>query len=469
MPIRSLAPPLASALIAGAFILATSSTAVAQATAPDAETRQPTDVRTGTTAEPAQPPEDQTDTEQPDSQTRQEEIEELRRQLAIVAEEVEKLRAGEPQEQELSEERRRALGLAPSAAATYRRTTQGVSLAGYGEMLFENYAGESESGAGGAPVTRLDFLRAIVYTGYRFNDRFLFNSEIEVEHAGEISVEFAYLDYLVNDHLSVRGGMLLLPLGLVNEYHEPTVFIGARRPETEQRILPSTWRENGAGVLGSIGRITYRAYVVNGLDASGFTSAGLRGGRQKGMEARAANLAFAGRVDVTPMPGIFAGVSFYTGGSGQDSIVVNGERLDIGNTIGEVHGQAQLRGFDVRALYARAGVDDAGPLSRALGLAASAPVAERMEGGYIQAGYNVLSQTTASVSVMPYVRLEQVDTQDRVPAGFTRDLSQDGTFTTVGLEVKPIPNIALKTEYQWIQNEADTGRNQFNVNLGYAF
>ena len=103
--------------------------------------------------------------------------------------------------------------------------------------------------------TRLDFLRAILYAGYRFNDKFLFNSEIEVEHANEIWVEFAYLDYLVNDNLTVRGGMLLLPLGLVNEFHEPTVFLGAKRPDTEQRILPTTWRENGAGVLGSAGMV----------------------------------------------------------------------------------------------------------------------------------------------------------------------------------------------------------------------
>ena len=396
-------------------------------------------------------------------------LEELQRQLAILAEEVEKLRAGEPEAAELSEERRRSLGLAPSAAATYRRTTQGVSLAGYGEMLLQNYAAENESGSANAPVTRLDFLRAILYAGYRFNDRFLFNSEIEVEHGGEIFVEFAYVDYLVNDHLSLRGGMLLLPMGLVNEYHEPTVYIGAMRPETEQRILPSTWRENGAGVLGSYGRLSYRGYVVNGLNASGFSSAGLRGGRQKGINARAAHLAFAGRVDVSVLPGIFVGGSAYRGGSGQDLIVENGRRLDVGNTVGELHGQAQLRGFDLRALYAMARVDDAGALSRALNLPNGAPVAERMQGGYVQAGYDVLSQTSTTLSLMPYVRFERVDTQDRIPAGFSRDRSRDGTFTSFGVEVKPIPNIVLKTEYQWVQNEAGTGRNQFNINLGYAF
>src|SRR5688572_23872018 len=205
-------------------------------------------------------------------------VEELRRRLDVLAAEVERLRSGEPEQVELTEAQRRALGLAPSAARTYRRASQGISFAGYGEMLAENFARENESGAAGAPTTRIDFLRAVLYTGYRFNDRFLFNSEIEVEHGNEVFVEFAYIDYLISDNLSVRGGLLLAPLGLVNEFHEPNVFIGSKRPETEQRILPTTWRENGAGLLASFGRVSARAYLINGLNASGFTSAGVRGG-----------------------------------------------------------------------------------------------------------------------------------------------------------------------------------------------
>jgi hypothetical protein len=396
-------------------------------------------------------------------------IDELRRRLEVLAAEVEQLRSGETPQIELSEDRRRTLGLAPSAAATYRRASEGVSFAGYGEMLLENFHSENESGVGNAPTTRLDFLRAILYTGYRFNDKFLFNSEIEVEHSNEISVEFAYLDYLANENLTVRAGMVLLPLGLINEFHEPTVFIGAKRPETESRILPTTWRENGAGVLGSAGIVNFRAYVTNGLRGAAFTSAGLRGGRQKGGNALAANLAFSGRVDVTPRPGIFGGIGLYTGGSGQEQVIAGGEPLDLGTTVSELHGQAQLRGFDVRALVARASVDDAGAASRALSLPINAPIAERMQGSYLQAGYNVLSQFSTSVSVMPYVRYEHVDTQDRVPSGFVRDRARDGIFKTLGIELKPIPNIVVKTDYQWITNEAGTGRNQFNLNLGYAF
>lgn len=413
---------------------------------------------------------DSTSTTAPSTQAQGDaQLEELRRRIDVLAAEVEQLRSGEAPEVPLSDERRRALGLAPSAAATYRRATQGVSFAGYGEMLVENFAAENEANASGAPSTRLDFLRAVLYTGYRFNDRFLFNSEIEVEHTNEIGVEFAYIDYLANEHLTFRGGMLLLPLGLVNEFHEPTVFIGAKRPETEQRIIPSTWRENGGGVLGSLGIVNFRAYVTNGLRGAAFTSAGLRGGRQKGAQALGADLALSGRVDVTPIPGVFGGVAVYYGGSGQEQVLVDGATLDVGTTIVEGHAQAQVRGFDVRALFAHSSIDDAGAASRALRLPVNAPIAERMRGGYGQVGYNVLSQINTTVALTPYVRYEQVNTQDRIPAGFTADASRDGTFKTFGVELKPIPNVVIKTDYQWITNAAQTGRNQFNLNLGYAF
>jgi cell division protein FtsB len=405
-------------------------------------------------------------------QATSEQIDELRRRLDVLAAEVERLRSGEPEEgteAALTEEQRRALGLAPSAARAYRRSTSGISFAGYGEMLAENFATENESGAGGAPTTRIDFLRAVLYTGYRFNDRFLFNSEIEVEHGNEIFVEFAYVDFRAHGNLTLRGGLVLIPLGLVNEFHEPNVFLGARRPETETRIIPSTWRENGGGVLGSVGPVNYRAFVTNGFNGAGFTSAGLRGGRQRGIQARAANLAFSGRVDVAPIPGVFAGVGLYTGGSGQEQVVLNGEQLDLDTTVAEVHGQAQIRGFDVRGLYARATLDDAGAASLALRLPLTAPLAETMVGGYLQVGYNVLSQFGADTAVTPYFRVEHVDTQDEIPDGFVKDLTRDGDFRTFGVDIKPIPNVVIKTEYQWLTNAAGTGRNQFNLNLGYAF
>jgi len=389
---------------------------------------------------------------------------ELQRRLDLLADEVERLRSGEDAEPVSVEEARR-LGLAPSAAATYGRA-QGVSIAGYGEMLLENYGDENQAGTPTGSTTKFDFLRAIIYAGYRFNDKFLFNSEIEVEHAKEIFVEFAYVDYQATEHVGLRGGMLLAPMGLVNEFHEPTVFIGAERPVTESRIIPSTWRENGGGVYGAFDRVAFRAYVMNGFDGLKFSSGGLRGGRQKGGKAKATSMAFTGRVDVTPTPGVFVGASLYTGDSGQGQLVVDDIEYGGRTTIFDLHGQMQVRGLDVRGLFARAYLDDAAQLNQVL----DTVVGERMQGAYIQVGYDLLSQTnSAGVALTPYVRYEQVDTQDRVPDGLSRSLSTDNTYLTAGIELKPISAIVLKVDHSWVSNDAETGINQFNVSMGYAF
>ena len=388
-------------------------------------------------------------------------VEELERRIELLAEELELLRSGETVT-EITVDEARTRGLAPSAAATYG-IESGVSIAGYGEMLYENYASDKTS--------QFDFLRAILYAGYRFNDRFLFNSEIEVEHAKEIFIEFAYVDYLATESVGLRAGMVLIPMGLVNEFHEPTVFIGAERPVTEKSIIPSTWRENGGGVYGAFGNVAFRAYVVNGLNGSAFSASGVRGGRQKGGRAKANDMAFTGRLDVTPTAGVFFGASFYTGGSGQGDIVVDDRNYGVRTSIFDLHAQGQVRGFDLRGLFAQASLDDTAMLNRVLGLEGRSGVAEKMRGGYVQVGYDLLSQMPGAggVGLTPYLRYERVDTHTALAAGFTRDPGRNNTYTTVGIELKPIPNIVLKVDHMWVNNAVDSGVNQYNFHVGYAF
>src|SRR5262249_13073936 len=158
-----------------------------------------------------------------------------------------------------------------------------------------------------------------LYTGYKFNDRVLFNSELEVEHAttekgGNVNSEFAYLDFLHRPELNFRAGLMLMPMGLVNEQHEPTAYLGAHKAETEQVVIPATWSELGAGVFGDSGPFSYRAYLVTGLDSKGFgPEEGLREGRQGGSEALAQHGAITGRLDWHPIEGTFLGTSLYTG------------------------------------------------------------------------------------------------------------------------------------------------------------
>jgi hypothetical protein len=402
----------------------------------------------------------------PDPAT-QEDIDELSRQVEILAEEVERLRSGEP-ETEVTDDRARQLGLGSSAASVYRQA-DGVSIAGYGEMLLQSFRDRDQSGNGVDKGSQLDFLRAVFYFGYRFNDRFLFNSEIEIEHADEIGVEFAYIDYLALPALTLRGGLLLVPMGLTNEIHEPTAFLSARRPETESKLLPSTWRENGFGAVGASGRVSYRAYVVNGLDAGGFSADGLRGGRQKGSKAKASDLGFVGRLDVTPVPGVFLGGSIYAGDSSQDQFTTEGQQFSVRTTIGEFHAQAQIRGFDFRALYARSSLDNVDQLNAVRNLTGADGIGEAQQGGYLQFGYNVLSQVSEGIELTPFYRFEALDTQARVASGFVKNPALDRKFHTFGVSFKPIGNVAVKADYQVVRNQAQTGVDQFSLALGYSF
>jgi len=346
-------------------------------------------------------------------------------------------------------------GLGTAASKVYG-TDQGLSLGGYGEALYERHNGSGED--------EIDFLRAVLYVGYRFDEHWVFNSELEFEHAGEeVGVEFATLDYLHSAALNARTGLVLIPMGLVNELHEPTAFLGARRPETERRILPSTWREVGAGVFGDAGPVSYRAYVVNGFDATGFSAEGLRDGRQNGSEALAEDLAVVARADWTETPGLLAGGSVYTGGAGQDQPGLGSTTT----TIGELHADWRSHGLWLRGLVAMANVDDVAALNAANGFVGADSVGEEMEGLYVEAGYDVLGLLCpeSGQSLSPYVRFESFDTQKEVPTGFASDPANDQEILTMGLNWRPISNIVFKAEYQDLDEQPDG----VNLAMGFVF
>jgi hypothetical protein len=286
-----------------------------------------------------------------------------------------------------------------------------------------------------------------------------------------VSVEFAYLDYRLSPQVGVRAGLLLPPMGFLNEIHEPPAFLGALRPVTEQLIIPSTWRENGIGVFGGTESLNYRAYLINGLDATGFTAEeGLREGRQNGAEASAANWGVVGRVDYTGVLGLTVGTSAYAGKSGQGATLPSDPATTVGaqTFIWEGHAEYKVRGFDLRGLLAIATLDDAAEINELNGFTDAASVGDRMLGWYLQGGYDMLHGRSAH-QVVPYLRYEQVNTQDQVPDGFAGDPANDRRLVTVGAMWKPLPNISVKADYLVSSTEAETGVNQLNVNLGYLF
>ena len=401
-----------------------------------------------------------------------ERVSELERRIEVLAEEIEELTLGEAAT-ESAQDQEGLYGLGIAASKVYR-VEEGLSIGGYGEMVFESYASKREGGAPTGFGDTIDFLRAIVYVGYKFDERWVFNSEIEFEHAstsksGSASVEFAYVDYLWKPQLNFRTGILLLPMGWLNELHEPTLFPSAERPYVEQVLIPSTWRENGAGIFGDVGPFSYRSYVVNGLKGTGFTSNGLRGGRQKGAKALAEDFAWTGRLDYTATPGLIVGVSAYVGNSGQGLHDTAGATIDARTEVLDFHFDWSHRGFRLRGLWAQGDVGDAARLNAALGITGSDSIGERLEGHYIELAYDVLARRGGRASLSPFVRIESIDTQVRVPAGFESDPIFDREILTWGAAWQPIDRLVFKVGYQDWTNPGGTGFDEWNLAMGYLF
>ncbi len=398
-------------------------------------------------------------------------VAELKRRIDLLAAEIERSRTGGAVEVDPTQGG--TFGFAPAASKVFR-APKGVSLGGYGEALYENFAGEREDGAASGRSDQFDFLRQIIYVGYKFNDKILFNSEIEFEHAstgkgGEVSVEFAYIDWKPAARVGLRAGMLLVPMGFLNELHEPPIFHGAKRPEVEQAIVPSTWRENGAGLYGDAGPFQWRAYAVSGLLSSGLSASGIRGARQSGARSKSEDLALTGRLDFTGVEGLVVGASFFTGNSGQGAVVA-GQALDARVSLVDVHGQFERRGLQLRALYSQGSIGDAALVNRANNLTGNKSVGEDQYGWYVQAAFDLMTLGSPSqCSITPFVRYEKLDAQDGVPAGFQDDPASERSVLTAGVGLKPIPNIVFKADFQQHKNEARTGVDQWNLAVGWLF
>lgn len=383
---------------------------------------------------------------------------ELRREIDVLTHEIEALKSG--QQQKRVEATTPQYGLGAAASKVYR-SEPGVAIGGYGDMLYQNFRSDQPDTA--------DLLRGVVYAGYKFNRNVLFNSEIEVEHGstehgGAVSMEFAYLDYLIRPQVNVRAGLMLMPIGLINEQHEPTAYLGAQRPSVETLIIPSTWSELGAGVFGDIGRVSYRAYITTGLNSEEFRAQGFREGRQGGAEALANDWAAVARADVHPFEGTILGGSLYSGNSGQ------GRGFSGRVTLGELHAESRFRGASLRGLWSRGSIGDAAAINSANGLAGNESIGRTFGGWYMESGYDVASiLPMGDQSLMPFLRYERFDPQRSVPAGFFRNPENDARVMTFGVAYKPIPQTVIKVDWQNVTNRAATGVDQLNVALGYIF
>ncbi|MGQ0794328.1 MAG: hypothetical protein ACT4NX_09655 [Deltaproteobacteria bacterium] len=389
--------------------------------------------------------------------------------IQVLADEIENIKSASVVQEPTYQE---AFGLAPAASKVYF-VGKGLSLGGYGELAVTEFREDSDN--------VIDALRVILYAGYKFTDRIVFNSEIEFEHgttgtnrdgqSGSVSVEFATLDFFITDYFNLRGGLVLVPFGTINEVHEPTTFFGVLRPEVERLIIPSTWRENGAGIFGEIAGLDYRVYVINSFDSRGFRANENRGARTSGNRGRINDPAAVGRVEYDPFPGLRFGGSFFIGQTGQNESA-NGEKIDGLFQMYEADVQFQWAGLETKVLFVYSFLDDADLININNGLEGNASIGEEQYGFYVEAGYNLLSLADFGSYfeyLAPFVRYEKYDTQREVPSGFERNPANDRETVTVGVNYKPIKNVVIKADYSFRDNEAGTATDAFNLGLGYVF
>jgi hypothetical protein len=383
-------------------------------------------------------------------------------------------------------EREQALtrGLEPERAA--QPTTV---IGGYGQFTLNSLriGPDDESDF----VTRANVRRLVLFVAHPITDDIRVYTEFEWENAvacdgcnGAVEVEQAYVDWqLLDEALALRVGLVLVPMGIINQWHEPPVFHGVDRPQVDTVVIPTTWRELGLGVTGTLAELwRYELYFTTTLDPLRLDSTGLQPGLGFGSLARADAFAVTGRVEVEPLLGIIAGLGFFAsdvGGNAEYYRRSGSERELTLPLIGYAL-DARLRrwGLEARFVWSQFFFPNAGDLLETFredgspafpNIDATGPVPDRIEGGYVELAYDVLHALHVGHELLAFARLELYDTQAGVPDGFDAVPEFDVQELTAGLTYRPIPQLVFKADLQLRDRRYGLDEIQLNAGFGYMF
>lgn len=337
--------------------------------------------------------------------------------------------------------------LADQVEVNSKSNTSNTTVGGYGELHYNNL-----SNGKGTDKKVLDLHRFVIFVNHEFNDKIRLFSEFEIEHAfvsdnndgsgntspGEVEVEQAYIQFDISENTNVDAGVFLIPVGILNESHEPPTFYGVERNPVEKNIIPVTWWEGGAMLSGHYDSgFSYDLALTSGLD--GGTS--IRGGRQKTASANANNLAGTARVKYTGVRGLeLAGTVQY-----QDDMTQDSSDMINSATLVETHARYNFSDITLTVLYARWDID---------GEDAAAAQKDVQDGGYIEASYKFTPKWGV------FVRQNQWDN------GGTDDTSK--SQTDVGFNYWPHEDVVIKADYQ-AQNDVAGNFDGVNLGIGYQF
>ena len=330
------------------------------------------------------------------------------------------------------------------------------SWGGYGELHYNNLEGQ---GPGVSDTKKVDFHRFVLYFGHEFRDDLRFFSEFELEHAlvkdigdsttsdngpGEVELEQAYIQYDFNETTQITSGLFLMPIGILNETHEPDTFYGVERNTVEKNIIPSTWWEAGVMVTKELKPgLTLDVALTSGLEskASAYKP---RDGRQKVASAKADSLATIGRLKYTAIPGLELAASlFMQTDYCQGAVVGCGHASAI-----ETHAIYKKDKFQLRALYAGWNID---------GDAVKTAGADKQKGYYLEPSYRFNDKWGA------FARYESYDNKD----GNSTDTEVEAR--SIGFNYWIDPTVVAKFDYV-DQSKANNGDSDgINIGIGYSF
>lgn len=378
-------------------------------------------------------------------QQQQQQIEALQQQLDQTDEKV----AETDQKVEIAGDMIEQAGGLPAEASWVARTRIG----GYGELHYNNLDNGNE----------MDFHRFVLFFGHQFTDSVRFFSEFELEHSiagegknGEVELEQAFVEFDLGDSHVAKAGLFLMPVGLMNETHEPPTFYGVERNAVEKNIIPATWWEAGGAVRGELAPgFSYDFAVTSGLDVpmTGGNAFKIRNGRQKVSEAAAESLAYTGRLKWTGMPGVELAMSAQY----QEDLTQG--VMNVGATLFEAHADIQRGPFGLRALYARWDLDNA---------AAIAAVDPSAAGRDEQTGWYIEPSVRGRLGDIPgefgaFVRYDVWD--NNAGADNLTEMRQ----SNLGFNYWPVPDVVLKFDIQRQDNENGNDVDGFNLGVGYQF
>lgn len=335
-------------------------------------------------------------------------------------------------------------------------TSNKLTIGGYGEI----HSNHPENGNG-----KVDVHRLVTLFGYKFNDKVQFISEIEFEHVKEVYVEQAFMSYSITDNLNLRAGLMLIPMGIVNEYHEPTTFNGVERPGMDKSIVPSTWREIGFGINGRLDNasIKYQAYIFNGFSSNGLGgSNGLRSGRQKGAEAMFNESNLSTRIDYYGIGNLKVGFSGYFGNTNVD---VDSDAPKVGISMVGFDARYTNNRFGARGQYITASISDTEDYNTYY----ESNLGSKLAGYYVEASYNLL-ETSKTEKLDLFARYSNYDTHASVAGSLAANDAYDRNVLTTGLTWHVADGAAFKMDYQILGNESsDDTSSVLNFGVGVWF